>query len=136
MPVTDLVKRVLKHEDFQKFKRYVIVGLLSFAIEYGLYTLLFAVLNVNYLLSNMLVYSVTFWFNFLLNRCWSFNARNNLKHQLILYGILFIFNFTVTNVMIYVFSDILGIYPLISKVLIMFAVVSWNFIIYKRVIYK
>jgi hypothetical protein len=36
----------------------------------------------------------------------------------------------------YVLTDILLIDPRISKVLIMFAIVSWNFILYKKVIYK
>lgn len=87
--------------------------------------------------ANLIVYAVIFWVNFLMNRFWSFESKEPIVKQLILYGFLFVFNLSVGNVfLMYVFSNLLFVHPMISKVLIMGILVSWNFVIYKKVIYK
>jgi len=140
-----LLKDFANPETMGQFVRYVIVGLAGFILEYALFILLRDKWRINELLSNIMVYTVIFWFNFLLNKFFSFRSRNNFKRQLIYYGILFVFNLTVGNVLL--FSGIRyllvlgfgeGSWPVLylPKILIMFFIVSWNFVLYKKVIYK
>lgn len=89
------------------------------------------------LVSNFLVFNVIFWLVFLMNRFWSFESKEPLGKQLLAFGILFIFNLTVGNiVLLYVLTNLFGIHPMLAKLVIMGVIVSWNFIIYKKVIYK
>lgn len=128
---------LLTGSSFEQLTRYLITGFLSFGIEYLMFFILYHLLSVGYITANVIVYAVVFWINFLLNRFWSFKSQDNLLRQLKLYSLLFIFNLLVVNVfLMYVLSEIAGIPPLISKVLLMGVVVLWNFILYKKVIYR
>lgn len=146
MGINSLKDKLLKHKFFsefftpsslKQFKRYLITGFTSFGIEYTMYYLLHRILLLDYLTANVIVYVVIFWINFLLNKFWSFKSQTNFIRQLKLYLVLFIFNLVVANVFImYLLTDILGIDSMLTKVMVMGFVVSWNFILYKKVIYK
>lgn len=118
-----------------QIKRYIIVGLISFTIEYILFFILYKILNVWYVFANAVVYAITFWISFLLNRNWSFKSKGNIYRQLILYFLLFVINLFVSSNVIYLLSDKLLISPLYSKVVTMCIIVIWNFVIYKKIIY-
>ena len=130
-------KNFINAETRNQFKKYLVVGFSSFGLDYGLFALFVKVFNVYYLYANIFIYIFVFWFNYILNRCWSFQSKEPLRTQLKKYFLLFIFNLLAANViLIYFLTDIIGIPEMISKILIMGAVVSWNFILYKKVIYK
>lgn len=140
-----LLKDFFNPETLGQFIRYFIVGIVGFALEYTLFIVLRNSWRIDELLVNIMVYTVIFWFNFLLNKFYSFKSRSNFKKQLFYYGILFVFNLVVGNVLL--FSGIRyllvlgfgeGSWPVLylPKILIMFFIVSWNFILYKKVIYK
>lgn len=140
-----VMNRILKRETFGQFVRYIFVGIVSFSIEYTLFLVLRNALTLSELIVNIVVYTVIFWINFLLNKFFSFKSRTNFKRQLFLYGILFVFNLVVGNILL--FSGIRyclvllageGSWPVLylPKILIMFFIISWNFILYKKIIYK
>lgn len=134
---TKYISDFLTEKSFSQFKRYLITGFTSFAVEYMLYIFLYKKLNFHYIVASSLVYLAIFWFVFLVNRFWSFKSKGNIKKQLLYYCLLFVFNILVSNILLmYLLTDVLGIHPYISQVLKMGAVVSWNFILYKEVIYK
>lgn len=128
-----------------QFLRYLIVGFTSFGIEYTLFILFRNWLSVSELLVNIGVYTVIFWLNFLLNRHFSFKSKSAFLPQILAYGVLFAFNLVVGNILL--FSGIRYLLVMITnegswevlylpKILIMFFIVSWNFILYKKIIYK
>lgn len=132
----DFLSDFLTDKALAQFKKYIVTGCTSFCLEYTIFYILYRYLGMWYILANTITYMVIFWFNFLANRLWSFQSKDNLKRQLTLYGILFAFNLAATNGLMYFLSDMVGVTPLISKILVMGAVVSWNFILYKKVIYR
>lgn len=125
-----------KPETRGQFIRYLITGVASFIAEYLLFLFLYDNLHVQYIYANTIVYSIIFVINFMLNRFWSFRSKSNFRRQLALYLVLFLFNLAATNAMMYLLSGIFMISPEISKILVMGMIVIWNFIIYKKVIYK
>ncbi len=140
-----ILNKFLTPETFGQFVRYIIAGVLCFSIEYVLFIVLRSTLNISEILVNVAVYTIIFWINFLLNKFFSFRSRDNFRRQLFLFGILFLFNLFVGNILL--FSAIRHVLVLISgegswpvlylpKILIMFFIVSWNFVLYKKVIYK
>jgi putative flippase GtrA len=140
-----LIGRFFDPETLGQFIRYVIVGLSGFIVEYALFIILREKLAIHEILVNILVYTVIFWLNFLLNKFYSFRSRSNFKKQLLYYGILFFFNMVVGNVLLFsgiryllVLSFGEGSWPVayLPKILIMFFIISWNFVLYKKVIYK
>jgi putative flippase GtrA len=132
-------------ETFGQFVRYIITGVVSFSIEYTLFIVLRKALPMSEVAVNIMVYTIIFWVNFLLNKFFSFRSRNNFKRQIMLYGILFIFNLVVGNILLFkgiryllVLASGEGSWPVLylPKILIMFFIISWNFVLYKKVIYK
>lgn len=139
------LKNRLTPETVGQFLRYLVVGFTSFGVEYTLFIVFRHWLPLPELVVNIGVYSVIFWLNFLLNRKFAFRSKANLWKQLLAYGFLFSFNLVVGNV--FLFSAIRHLLVLLSgegswpvlylpKILIMVFIVSWNFILYKKVIYK
>ena len=135
-PINKIFAFFLEGKSKKQFIRYIIVGFSSFILEYLLFFTLFKVIGINELISNPIAIAVVFWFNYLMNRYWSFKSKSKLGKQLLLYLILFAFNTIISNLFIYIGIDLLNISPLISKVVIMGLIVIWNFVIYKKVIYK
>ena len=127
----------LNPDTLKQVFKYLIVGFTSFGVEISFYALLVKVFKVDYLLANIIVFSIIFWFNFLLNRIWSFKSKKAFLKQLIQYGFLFAFNFLVANYYLFMLlNEVVGLDPVLSKFFIMVPIVSWNFILYKTVIYK
>lgn len=127
----------LSPESIGQFKRYLTTGFISFGTEYLLYFMLHKLLSVKYMTANIAVYAAVFWLNFLLNRFWSFKSHNSFWRQLMLYSMLFLFNLFAVNILLmFVLTELAGINPLISKIMVMGVIVLWNFILYKKVIYK
>lgn len=140
-----ILKKLFTPESLAQFLRYIFVGVFCFTIEYTLFIILRNVMTIGEVLVNVIVYTIIFWLNFLLNRFFSFRSKSDFNRQLFLYGLLFFFNLVVGNVLL--FSGIRSLLVLLSgegswpvlylpKILIMFFIISWNFILYKKVIYK
>lgn len=119
-----------------QFSKYLITGFLSFALQYLIFVLLYKIVGLWYVFASLAAYIVVFSFNFLMNAYWSFRIKGNLIRHLKLYSILFAVNLVLTYVLLRVLSEFLGIIPMFSTLVVMGAVVLWNFVIYKKVIYK
>jgi putative flippase GtrA len=139
-----LAKRISR-ETLGQFLRYLVVGFTSFGVEYTLFIVFRHLLPLPELVVNIGVYTVIFWLNFTLNRLFAFRSKAPLLPQLLAYGFLFAFNLVVGNILL--FSAIRhglvllageGSWPVLylPKILIMVFIVSWNFILYKKIIYK
>lgn len=127
---------VKKYKKLRQFLRYLIVGGCSFLLEYGLFFVLLQKYKVHYLIANSIVYSSVSLINFLVNRTLTFRSKENIKRQLILYICLILFNFVASNLALYILSDFIKIPPLLAKIVVMGMIVCWNFILYKKVIYR
>ena len=152
-----IVQELLTEDGIQQFKRYVITGVTTFIIEYSMFYLFHEIIfgryrliglglvhrwfgmdayTYRYLLSNTIVYSIDFCLNFTINRVYSFKSKAPLVRQVKRYGMLYVANLIITSMLLYMFADMFGLSPYISKFLAMGIIVSWNFIIYKKFIYR
>lgn len=129
-------KAVKSGKNWRQFFRYLVVGGSSFAIEYSAFFVLLQLYHVHYLLANSLVYGVVSAVNFAINRLWTFKSQTRVGRQVALYLTLLAFNFLASNLMLYILSGKLLVPPLLAKVAVMVMVVLWNFVLYKKVIYR
>lgn len=132
-------------ETVGQFLRYLIVGFSTFSIEYFLFVVFRRWLAIPELTVNIGVFALIFWLNFMFNRVFSFRSTSALWKQLIPYGFLFVFNLTVGNILLFSLTrQLLVIWTgegswyvmYLPKILIMTFIVSWNFVLYKKVVYK
>lgn len=126
----------LDSESAGQMIRYVITGLSSAVIEFTLLYIFRDMAGLPVIAANSAALSIVFWFNFLMNRYWSFKSRMKLRKQLVMYLFLFLFNLPASDVIMYLLIEKLSMHYLVAKVFSIGAMVSWNFVLYKKVIYK
>ena len=119
---------------FQAIK-YLVVGGSSAVIELVLFQLLSAVFAIPLAAANVTAVVVSTVFNFLVNRNVTFKSTSNPLRSLVLYLLLFALNTTFSTVVISLLAA-QGVYPLVAKVCTMACIVLWNFVLYKKVIFK
>ncbi len=132
----EFLSRFVTAESLTQFFRYAITGLTSAAIEFSLLYVFRDIAKLSVVLSNSIALSIVFWFNFFINRIWSFKSTANLKKQLAMYFFLFVFNLAASDIIMYLLTDKLSMSYLLAKVFAIGAIVGWNFIIYRKIIYK
>lgn len=79
--------------------------------------------------------------SFTLNRQWVFNAKSadaekRAVEQLVLYAVLFVFNTFAAFWFIETAQKYWGLNPLLGKPVTMAFITAWNFVIYKKVIFR
>ena len=136
MKISDVLLKLLNQESIGQAVRYVVTGLSSAAFEFALLFAFKDLVGLSVIASNSIALGIVFWFNFLMNRYWSFKSKTKLSRQLAMYLVLFVFNLGASDLIMYLLVDRLSMQYLLAKVFAIGAVVCWNFVLYKKVIYK
>lgn len=117
--------------------KYVVVGATSLVIDAGLLYALTEQVHLNYLLSAAASFWMALVYNFLLNKFWSFgNKERDYAGQFAKYMLLIGFNFIFTLTFIFLLVEAFSVNYIISKVVSVGIITIWNFIIYKKIIFK
>lgn len=133
---TKYLSQLLTPEFLGQLSRYLVTGFSSAAIELTLLFVFRDIAELSIVISNSIALTIVFWFNFLVNRIWSFKSTANLRKQLAMYLVLFAFNLVASDFIMYLLTTKLSLQYLLAKVFAIGAVVIWNFFLYKKVIYK
>ena len=128
-----MIKLKLDKQTLWNFTKYLAIGGSAFVIEITLFLLLRE--RVHYIIANIVIYTIMFWSVFLANKFFNFKSRTNFGKQLRRYTILYFINLVVTNLMLYILGDYFGLDTAIGKVIVTGCACSWNFLLYKYVIY-
>ena len=120
--------------------RYLVVGVASATIEYGLFALLERGFGQSIVVANFFAMGTAVIFNFLVSRFWTFRTGGKLTpgdllRSAVPYALLFAFNNVATTWLIDR-AVAMGIDSLIAKFVAMGLVVVWNFFAYRLVIFR
>lgn len=129
-------QRILKLTENQKI-RYIVVGGSSFAVEFSLFAVLEKA-GTNLFVANSLSFLAGLLMSFWLHKQWSFAGDHKMQtgKQFVSYVILAGTNLVLTNIIIGLLVNAVGLPGLGAKVLTMFAIVIWNFFFMSRLIFK
>lgn len=125
----------------QLYYRYVIVSLLSAAIDIGLFTYLAAVpvpgLKMNLFTAAIMARLLSGVCNFLLNRNWVFQSDRSIRKQAAGYGAVFCFQMMFSALLVSSFSY-LPVPPTVVKLLVdgilfLFSYIIQSYFIFKKV---
>lgn len=130
------IGEVLRHKEFQRFLRFLAVGLSGTLLDFGILTALKTFWGVPTLIANTISYSVGVINNFTLNRLWTFSEARD-KHWAIQFS-----QFVIINVVGILLNNLIVVgleTPmdllfhtnkgfLLAKVVATGVVVLWNFI--------
>jgi putative flippase GtrA len=126
--------RFLK-ENFRLLCKYLGSGLLSVLADYLVFLCL-TQLGFFYLYAVTISYLCGLLLNFYLNKLWTFQRKDNTLPQMVRYFTLAGVNYLLTLLLMYLFTSLLGINPLLSRGVVLAMVSSWNFLLYKYVVYR
>lgn len=117
--------------------RYLWVGGLSFIIDYISLFILTEYLNINYLISAAIAFILGLTTNYQLSTIWVFsNSRlNNKFTEFTIFSIIGIIGLGLNEIIIYICSEYLHLYYMISKLISTAVVFFWNFMGRKYILF-
>lgn len=118
--------------------RYVFVGGFSFIVDYGLLFLLTDFFHLHYLISATISFIAGLVVNYLLSTKWIFRKSklSNTTLEFLIYGIIGVVGLILNNILLYVFTDLLNIHYMISKLITAVIVMGWNFFGRRIILFK
>lgn len=117
-----------------KVSKYIVSGGAAAVAEYASFVLLNMVFSV--LTANPFSFLIGLVVSFLLNRRWVFGSAAGIRGQFLKYVMVAAVNLVVSTVVMWLLVETLGVHPLLSKVLVMAMIASWNFVIFSRLIFN
>lgn len=117
--------------------RYIIVGGFAFIIDYLLLYILTESFNLYYLLSATISFIVGLIINYLLSILWIFKTSkyNSRSLEFTIFGIIGLFGLGLNALLLYIATDILQIYYMISKIFVACIIMLWNFFCRKLILF-
>jgi putative flippase GtrA len=115
--------------------KFLVIGVLSFAIDLGTLTLLKEFLRVDLWIATPIAFIVSLVFNFWAQRVFTFRASNNASASFLKYGALVVFNTFATDVIVNMVNAV-GFGYAAGKVCATIATMAWNFLLYKYWIFR
>lgn len=123
---------------FEQIIKFGIVGGLAFLIDYGIMVLCKEVFNFDVLVAAGFGFTVSVIFNYIASVKWVFNINenNSKSKQFIIFIIFSIIGLIITEIIMYIGTDIMKISYLIVKVGATLIVMVFNFITRKLFLEK
>ena len=114
----------------QQIIRFGFVGGTAFIIDAGILFILTQFLNVHYLISGMISFTVSVIYNYILSIMWVFDAKkdNNKAQELSIFIGLSVIGLGINQFIMWVMVDKIGVYYMLSKIVSTFVVMVYNFI--------
>jgi len=119
----------------KEFKKYLVAAIITFVFD--MLTLL--LLNkIGFRPYVCLIINQIFvaYFDFAVNKIWTFKSNNKLSKQIIKYILLVVFNYFATVFVMYLFNERLGFDFIIVRLTTIAVMSIWTFFAYKFWVYK
>lgn len=135
------IKKLFKHETDKttiQFFRYIFVGGAAFIVDFGSLYILTDIFGIYYLLSAAIAFILGLIANYLLSISWVFNRRtmNNRLSEFTIFTTIGIIGLGLNEVLIWFFTDYVGLFYLISKIIAAIIILFWNFFARKYALFR
>lgn len=115
---------------YLQFFRYIFVGGTAFVVDFFFLYFFSDICGIYYLISAILSFVISVVVNYLMSIKWVFN-QDNIDNKIMEFNMFLLIStigLIFTEILLYFFTDICGIYYLISKIISAIIVLFWNFI--------
>ena len=141
MSVKKLISRLLTEPTskiYIQIFRYLFSGGVAFVFDFGLLYLLTDILDVHYLFSATFSFSVGLVITYILNVYWVFDKRRfgNQMHELLIFVLIGVVGLLITVFFMWLFTDVAGMFYLLSKILTTIIATGWSFFMRKIVLFS
>lgn len=110
--------------------KFVIVGGLSFVLDFIIYYVLKNFFSVYYIVAGFFSFTLSLIFNYLMSMKFVFKSKDDLKktHEFIIFVTLSVIGLGINLLCLYILVDLFNINDLIAKILVAGIVMVFNFI--------
>jgi putative flippase GtrA len=118
--------------------RYTFVGGFAFLVDFGTLFVLTEYFNIHYLISAGIAFILGLIVNYFLSVKWVFNSRavKNRMLEFLLFTLIGLVGLGLNELFLWVLTDILLIYYLLSKIITTVIVYLWNFFARKFILFS
>ncbi|MCX6333857.1 MAG: GtrA family protein [Bacteroidia bacterium] len=136
--IADSLFRGKTDNTFFQLIRYTFVGGLAFLIDFGTLYTLTEFLRFHYLLSAGIAFLLGLLTNYFISTIWVFTSRSvkNKKLEFLIFAVIGLVGLGLNELFIWIFTSLLSIYYLLSKILTAILVYLWNFFVRKMILFK
>lgn len=126
-----LPKQLMEKKAF----RYVLVGGSSAVIELAVFNAILYGFQPGVPTANIIAVITSTIYNFIANKSFTFGSSGRVVQRIALYLVLWLVNLCFTTIATTALVGA-GVFPLVAKLATMACVVVWNFVLYKKIIYR
>lgn len=118
--------------------RYTVVGGVSFLVDYSILFSLTKYVGLYYLISATISFLVGLVLNYILSTHWIFKKSrlSNKSVEFTVYGLIGVVGLLLNSILMYLFTDVLQIHYMLSKLVAASLVMIWNFYGRKVVLFE
>ncbi|WAC06558.1 MAG: GtrA family protein [Thermodesulfobacteriota bacterium] len=118
--------------------RYTLVGGLAFVFDFGSLFILTEYLNIHYLVSAAFAFLLGLTINYTLSIIWVFEKRtlSNQRIEFFIFSLIGMVGLGLNEFIMWLFTDILNCFYLLSKIVSTVFVFLWNFFVRKFVLFN
>jgi putative flippase GtrA len=118
--------------------RYSFVGGFAFLVDFGTLAFLTEYFHIHYLVSAGIAFILGLIINYYLSVKWVFNTRamENRWLEFLLFSLIGLVGLGLNELFLWILTDILFIYYLLSKIITTFIVYFWNFFARKVILFN
>ena len=131
---SNIIAQILKNS--KNFILYCIIGCSGALLDFILYTLLIKYFSIHYLFSNVFSTTLGITNNFFLNTYFNFKVSDKLFKRFISFFSIGIFGMVISEVMLYILIENLGVDEIISKIISIFVITIIQFTLNKLITFK
>ncbi len=111
--------------------RFGVVGGTAFLIDYGFLFLFTEVFGIHYLISSALSFCISVIYNYILSIFWVFDIdpeKKKTTSTFVVFIVLSVIGLGINQVLMWVGTDLLGIFYMLTKIVVTGIVMVYNFI--------
>ena len=101
------------------FIGYCIIGLIGLVVDFSVFYLCYKIIGIEYTWANIICSHCGILNNFILNSIFTFKVTDKKMIRFLSYYGIALIGIAFGTFLLYVFTDILGIYPTISKLFVL-----------------
>lgn len=124
------------YKKFHHLVLYGIIGSFSSGLDFLIYTLLVQLVGLQYLVANCISVVAGISTSFYLNRNYNFKVKDHTKRRFSIFLTVGLCGLVMSNLILYLCIDNLGMDKLISKLLSIVLVVFFQFLVNKYLTFK
>lgn len=132
----DKLEELLKIPAFKQLIRFLITGTIATLISTAVFLMSLKIFGIHYLISNLLSFIVSFSFNYILNKNWSFENKEKKLSNIIKYLSLYLTSLLLSSVILKVSVETFGLIPEIGFIISLCFTTIFNFSGLKFFVFK